>query len=112
MSTTTESRTKNPVDKPSWTAVGVRIPPKLLGRLDTIIARRQPARAKLIKNLVRQALKARDERSGNLQAEKSAPGRAQGCYDRFRRSPDDLLNSAGSAAAHAVSSYWGSPEGR
>ena len=79
MSTTTERRTKNLVGKLSWTAVGVRIPPKLLRRLDTIIATRpepKPARAKLIKNLVRQALKARDERSGNLRAANTAPRRA------------------------------------
>lgn len=68
MSTTTENRTKSLVGKQSGTSVGVRIPPKLLARLDAIIARRpepKPTRGKLIKNLLRQALKARDEGSGN-----------------------------------------------
>jgi hypothetical protein len=61
--------------KPAGVALEVRIPPKLLARLDRIIARRaepKPTHGKLIKNLVRQALNAR-ERKG---AAKSASRRA------------------------------------
>lgn len=69
MSMATESGTKNP----AGTVVGIRMPPKLLTRLDAIIARRpdpKPTRAKVIRNLVRQALNARDERKGLRQAAK------------------------------------------
>jgi hypothetical protein len=47
--------------KPAAVALEVRIPPRLLARLDRIIARRpepKPTRAKVIKNLVRLALNA------------------------------------------------------
>jgi metal-responsive CopG/Arc/MetJ family transcriptional regulator len=62
--------------KPVGVSVQVRIPPRLLARLDRIIARRsapKPTRGKVIKNLVRQALNARDNRRG---AAKGAFGRA------------------------------------
>src|SRR5271156_3990937 len=71
----TESRTKNP----AGTVIGIRVPPKLLARLDSIIARRpdpKPTRAKVIRNLVRQALNARDERKGLRRPAKSATSRA------------------------------------
>jgi metal-responsive CopG/Arc/MetJ family transcriptional regulator len=64
MSTTTSSGTGKPAGKAAGTEIGLRIPPRLLARLDAIVARRpdpKPTRAKLIKNLVRQALNARDK---------------------------------------------------
>jgi len=79
MSTTTESGSNKLAGKPVGTVVGIRMPPKLLARLDAIIARRpdpKPTRAKVIRNLVRQALNARDERKGLRPAAKSAPRKA------------------------------------
>jgi len=76
MSTTTESGSSKLASRPVGTVVGIRMPPKLLARLDAIIARRpdpKPTRAKVIRNLVRQALNARDERKGLRPAAKSAP---------------------------------------
>jgi metal-responsive CopG/Arc/MetJ family transcriptional regulator len=67
MSTTTDSGSNKLARKPAGPVVGMRMPPKLLARLDAIIARRpdpKPTRAKVIRNLVRQALNARDERKG------------------------------------------------
>jgi hypothetical protein len=64
--------------KRAGVSVQVRIPPKLLGRLDATIATTsapKPTRGKVIKNLVRQALNARDNRRGTA---KGASGRAWG----------------------------------
>lgn len=57
----------------------MRVPPRLLARLDALVERQpdpKPTRAKMIKNLVRQALNARDEQRAPRQAGKGAPRRA------------------------------------
>jgi hypothetical protein len=62
MSMTTESGTKKLARGPAGTPVEMRVPPRLLARLDALVARQpdpRPTRAKMIKNLVRQALNAR-----------------------------------------------------
>jgi hypothetical protein len=71
---TTESGTKNLAREPAGTLLEMRVPPRLLARVDALVGRQpdpKPRRAKMIKNLLRQALNARDS-----QAAKVAPRRA------------------------------------
>jgi metal-responsive CopG/Arc/MetJ family transcriptional regulator len=75
---TTESGTKKLAPGPVRTPV-MRLPPRLLARLDALVERQpdpKPTRAKVIKNLVRQALDARDEQRAPRYAAKGAPRRA------------------------------------
>ena len=58
-----------PTKKPTvqGTAVGMRIPSKLLARIDAIVAKQpdpKPRRGQVIKMLVREALNAREARHG------------------------------------------------
>jgi metal-responsive CopG/Arc/MetJ family transcriptional regulator len=74
MSATTESGTEKPA---AGTPVRMRMPPKLLARLDAVVAAQpepKPTRGKVIKELVREALNARRDRRRARQATKAAKG--------------------------------------
>jgi metal-responsive CopG/Arc/MetJ family transcriptional regulator len=75
MSATTESGTEKPAA--AGTPVRMRMPPKLLARLDAVVAAQpepKPTRGKVIKELIREALNARRDRRRARQATKAAKG--------------------------------------